>query len=401
MALYSYQAVSREGKTIRGTINASSAKAARDQLSNQNLYPIKIVLQEEQRSLLTLLTGFFGARVGLDQKIFFTRQLAVLLHAGIPLVDALSLMEQQTSGRLKGIVVTLRDDVTQGISFTDALAKHPRVFESLYIQLVKAGEASGTLETVLDRISQYLERQAELRKRVRSALSYPITQLFMIAGVTGFLVSFVIPQIAGIFKGREQLPLVTRALLALSDFLRGYYLYVFGGIVLFFIVYRYWKMTPSGSRMIDKVKLKIPIVKYFVRMQAVVQFSRTLGLLLQNGVNLSDSLDIVCSIVDNRILVDILNEARERIIKQGRVAEYLKKTDLFPPVAIYMINTGEQSGELDTMLLEVADQYDMQLKDFADNLTAKISPIMLVIMGVVTVAIILSIMLPMTQIVQL
>lgn len=193
------------------------------------------------------------------------------------------------------------------------------------------------------------------------------------------------------------LPLPTRMLLALSDFITGNYIVIIIVVIVLIVIYRLWKSTPSGARAMDRIKLKIPVISYFTRMSAVVQFSRTLGILLEGGVNIAEALFIVTKVVDNRILTDALNQAREQIIKQGRIAEYLRQTKIFPPIATYLINTGEQSGHLDTMLITVAEYYEKELNDYADSLTSKIGPAMTIAMAVIIGFILLSILLPIIQ----
>ena len=209
------------------------------------------------------------------------------------------------------------------------------------------------------------------------------------------LLIFVLPQISGVLEGQGQkLPAATRFLVGASDFLLNHYLFLIMICAGIYGAFAYWKTTPSGARTLDSLKLRTPIVKYFARTNAIVQFSRTLGMLLEGGVGLAESLDIVCNIVDNRILVDELKQARESIVKQGRVAEYLKKTGLFPPLAIYLINTGEQSGSLDVMLTQVAKQYEGELSELSDGLVARLNPFMMVVMAGVVGFIVMAIMGP-------
>ncbi|HVW99326.1 MAG TPA: type II secretion system F family protein, partial [Candidatus Babeliaceae bacterium] len=320
----------------------------------------------------------------------------------VPLLQALELLIEQTEGRLRSIAVTLKDNIKEGKSLAEALGRYPRVFDNIYIQLVRAGEATGKLEVILDRLTSYMERRQALSKRIRSALRGPLIQLGMIAVVVGVMLAFVVPQIAQIFSSQGgTLPLPTRILMAISNLLRRYY-WLLGGIVAGLIfLFRWWKSTPSGARTLDVIKLHLPIVKYFTKMGTVVQFSRTLGMLLEGGVNLAEALDIVVKIVPNRVLAQALTQARESIIKQGKIAEYLKKTNIFPPMAIYLINTGEQSGQLDAMLLTVAEHYEGELSELADSLAARINPIMTVLMAIIVGFIVISIVLPMVKMSEL
>jgi type II secretory pathway component PulF len=398
MALYIYQALSRDGKRISGTLDAASLKQAHDQLAAKGLYPIRVVLSSEVQTTGFSWRSLFERPVSLKDKLFFTKQLQVLLHSGVPLLDALDLLSQQTEGRLKTIVITLRDTIKEGKSLADGLAMFPKTFEAIYIQLVRAGEASGRLDFVLDRLTHYYERQDELRKKVRSAMTYPLIQLMIIGVITFVLLYFVVPQMVQMFEQQKiELPLITKILMFMSQIMTEYYLYILAVIAIIVVTYYAWKATPAGARAIDALKLHIPIVRYFSQMGAVVQFSRTLGMLLEAGVGLAESLDIVAKVVDNKILTSVLMEAREKIIKQGQVAQYLKETNIFPPVAIYLINTGEQSGNLAHMLNVVGENYEKDLEEWSDNLTQKLNPIMLIVVAIIVGIMVFAIIVPIIE----
>jgi type II secretory pathway component PulF len=404
MALYTYKAFSRDGKQVKGSVDASSREAAREQLARMGLFPTEITIPSEKPAETSpigwLRSLFFG--ISIKDKIFFTKQLSLLLKAGVPLLDALTLLSEQTKGNLHSVLVALKDDIKEGSSLADGLSKFPRVFDTVFVQLVKAGEASGKLEVVLDRLSETLEKQDALSKKIRGALTYPIIQLVIISLITVVLLVAVVPQLAAVFKQQKAaMPWSTTFLIALSEFLQHYYLAVIVGIILFVFSFTAFIKTPTGNYWWNRIKLKIPLVGYFSRMGVVVLFSRTLGMLLEAGVNLSDALDIVVKIVKNPVLEKALSEARENIIKQGRVAQYLKETDLFPPVAIYLINTGEQSGSLDTMLLAVAQNYEADLSDLSSRLSTLLEPFLLVLMAAIVGFIVFSIMSPIMKLTQL
>jgi type II secretory pathway component PulF len=398
MALYSYQALSREGKRVSGQVDASSVAQARELIVRKSLYPTDIVLMEQTALQGWSWQNLFVRSISSKDKIFFTKQLAVLLKSGTPLLQSLELLIEQTEGRLRSITIELKDDIKEGRSLADGLSKYPKVFDTTYIQLVRAGEASGRLEVILDRLTEFLERRQLISNKVRSALRGPLINLAIIGVVVMVLLSYVVPTIAQTFTSQGAvLPGPTRFLLGLSYVIRKYY-WLYGGVIVgLFFLYRAWRKTSRGARIIDSFKLKIPIVRYFARMGAVVQFSRTLGMLIEGGVNLAESLQIVVTIIDNRVLVDALQEARENIIKQGNIAEYLKQTGIFPSVAIYLINTGEQTGQLDVMLLTVAHYYEGELTEAADSLSAKIGPLMMMLTACIVGFIVLSIMLPLVK----
>lgn len=397
MALYSYEAFTKEGKKVKGTIDASSITAVREQLARQTLYPISIALATEE-ARMSFFQRLFQRGVSLKDKILFTKQLAVLLKAGVPLLQALELLIEQFKGRLHSVLITVKDDVKGGVSLADALQKYPRIFDTIYVQLVRAGEASGKLDEILIRLTEYLERRETIKRRIRSAMQYPIIQLVIALGVVIILLTVVVPQLQGLFEAQgENLPLSTKIMMAASQIIKKYFLIVIAVVAALVGGFLYWKRTPSGSYIYDKIKLKIPIVKYVAKTNAVVQFCYTLGILIESGVNLAESLDIVVKIIDNRILAATLNEARDKIIKQGKIAQYLKQTNIFPPVAIHLIRTGEETGQLGSMLLTIARNYEVELTELIDTATGLISPIMLVVMAVVVGFIIMAIAGPIMQ----
>ncbi len=395
MALYIYHAFSRDGKKVSGSLDASSTKHVREHLMRSGLFVVSITSAVEEAKGKFSFKDLFERSVTVKDKIFFTKQLGVLMRSGIPIVDALTLLIDQTEGKLRTISVSLRDGLKEGHSLADGLADYPKVFEPMYIQLVRAGEASGKLEIVLDRLTEYLERQQELAGKIKGALTGPIIELVVILGVVVVLLTVVVPPIAQIFQDQKaELPLSTRILVGISNFLIGHYILLILLSVGSYLAFRFWKATASGAYTLDSIKLRLPIVKDFARMGAVVRFCRTLGLLLEAGVGLAESLDIVCNIVDNQVLVKALKEAREQIIKQGRIAEYLKKTNLFPSMAIYLINTGEQSSKLDSMLTSVAKHYEGELTEKSDGLVALLNPVILVVMAGLLGFIIMAVMKP-------
>lgn len=402
MALYQYQGYAKDGKRITGTIDAPTTEAVRQQLVRQNIYPITISLAAQGTRAVAWYKKIFARAVSLKEKILFTKQLAVLLRSGVPLLQAMELLIDQFESTLRSMLIAIKDGIKEGRSLADGLAQYPQTFDTIYIQLVRAGEATGKLEVILDRLVVYMERRAEIIKRVKGALSYPLIQLSVVVLVVIALLMFVIPKLADTFTAQgAQLPLPTRILMALSEFLLNHYIALLIGLGLLVALYMWWSKTARGARMIDQIKLRLPIVRFFSQMGAVVQFSRTLGMLIESGVNLAEALDIVVKIIDNRILKDALSQARDKIIKQGKIAEYLQQTGIFPPIAIYLLRTGEESGQLDQMLLTVAQNYESDLADFSDSLASKIEPIMLIVMGVVVGFVVLSVILPMVNMTNL
>lgn len=398
MALYFYQAFSKDGKKVTGYVDASTAQGAREQLSKQGLYPISITTSASQEVQGSWWQRIFSRSVPEKQKILFTKQLAILLKSGVPLLQALELLVDQFEGKLHSILIKIRDDIKEGQSLADALKKYPKVFENIYVQLVRAGEASGKLEVILQRLTTFMERREVQRKKIRSALQMPIIQLVVAVLVVTALLTYVVPQMAENFAGMgKELPGVTQFLISISNFITGHYLIILIVLAGMGVGIKYWMGTPAGARAIDNLKLRLPLIKYYSRTNAVVQFSSTLGMLIESGVNLAESLDIVVSIINNRILADTLREARDKIIKQGKISQYLEQTKIFPPIAIYLIRTGEETGQLDFMLLTVAQNYEEELSELTDRLTAVLGPLLLLVMAVVVGFIVIAIALPMVQ----
>lgn len=395
MALYSYEAFSKDGKKVQATIDAPSADALKEQLARQGLFLTKIELTGGTSSA-GFFKRLFEKKVTPKDKILFTKQLAILLKSGVPVLQAIELLIEQFEGGTKNMLVRIKDDIKEGISLADALSKYPKVFENLYIQLVRAGEATGKLEIILERLTTFLERREAIAKKVKGAMQQPIIQLVVAVLVIGVLVMKIVPDMAKNFASQKaELPGPTQFILSVSHFLLDHFILIVGSIIAVVSLFKLWKSSAIGGRQYDQLKLKLPIIKDLSQMNAVVQFSYTLGLLLEGGVNIAEALDIVVSVIDNRVLADALRIARNNIVKEGKIAEYLQQTKMFPPIAIYLIKTGEQTGQLDTMLLTVAETYEKDYVELIDTLTGLISPIMLLGMAVIVGFIVMAIALPM------
>ncbi|MCK5633143.1 type II secretion system F family protein [bacterium] len=397
MALFFYQAFSKDGKKVSGFVDAPSRQIVKEKLARKGIFPVKIA-QTSQDAKVGFFKRIFQRGVSDKDKILLTKQLSVLLKSGVPLLQSLELLTEHFEGRLRSIVISLKDDIKEGGSLTDGLKKFPKVFDVIYVQLIRAGEASGNLELILDRLTEYLQRRADVQKRIKSALMLPIIQLVVAVAVVGVLITFVVPQMADVLQGLgKDLPGTTQFMLDFSSFITNNYFKLSFLIIAIVGFLKYWFATSTGARFYDTLKLRLPIVGYFSRMGAVVQFSRTLGMLMESGVNLSEALDIVVSVIDNKILSDTLSDARDNIVKQGKIAQYLKQTNIFPPIAIYLIKTGEESGQLGSMLLTVSKNYEEDLTEKADGLTSLLGPIMLLIMAIVVGFIIMSVVVPMIE----
>lgn len=391
MPLYAYEALSRDGKRSSGVIDAPSLQGARQQLTGQGLYLVKLEQTREEAGV-GIFKRLFAGKVSVKQKILFTKQLAILLRSGVPLLQAVDLLIEQFEGKLHTMLVAIRDELKEGIALATALQRYPSVFDNIYVQLVRAGEASGNLEVILERLTEFLERRESIAKRIKGALQYPMIQLSVVGIVLVVLMVWVVPQITGQFASRgRELPATTAALIAVSNIFVHYWYLLLIVLILLIVGFQTAARTDQGKLWLDKMKLRLPLIKYLTKTNAVVQFSYTLGMLLEGGVNLSEALDIVVKTVDNKVLSEALKGARDNIVKQGKIAQYLKQTGMFPAIAIYLIQTGEQTGELDKMLLTVARNYESDSQELIDRLTGALSPIMLVVMALVVGFIVLAI----------
>lgn len=397
MPLYYYQSFTRAGKQVTGTIDAPSPQGAKELLQGQGLMPTSIEPAGSAQQGFSL-SSLFAKKVDEKTVVMFTKQLGVLLRSGVPLLQAFELLTEQFEQPFQGILISVKEGIKGGEAMADQLAQHPNAFSNVYIQLVRAGEASGKLDTILERLVEYMVRASETKKKVKKAMSGPLQQLGMIGAVVVGMLTYLVPRMAEMFtKTGQELPGPTILLMAMSDLMVNYFLWVVGGGIVCAFLFMRWKSTESGRYMLDDWTLRIPMFSYFSKTKAVVQFSQTLGMLLESGVNLSEALDIVCEIVENKVLTQKLKEARDNIIKEGKIARYLKETGLFPSMASYMISTGEESGKLAEMLLSVGRDYDEELIEITESLTGKISPIMTILTAAIVMFIVLAIFMPIME----
>jgi len=398
MPLYHYKSFTRAGRPVSGTIDAPSPQSAKEMLQGQGLMPTEIKSTSAVGGQGFSLRSLFSKRVEEKTVILFTKQLGVLLRSGVPLLKALELLTEQFEQPFQGVLVTVKEGVKAGEALANQLAAHPHVFSNVYVQLVKAGEASGKLDIILERLTEYLIRAVETKKKVKKALSKPLMMLIFIGIIVTVMLTLVVPRMSELFdKLGKELPAPTQILLALSHGLTNYFVWVIGGAILLGIGFMRWRSSDAGRLMLDEWSLRLPLISYFAKTKAVVQLSQTLGMLLESGVNLSDALDIVCNIVENRVLTQKIKEARDNIIKEGKIARYLKETGIFPKMASYMISTGEESGKLAEMLLSVGSDYDQELVEITESLTAKIDPIMTIVIGAIVLFIVVAIFMPIME----
>ena len=404
MPVYSYAGLSPDGKNVTGVIDAESPRAARLKLRRSGVFPTSLAessggaTPRASRSISRLFE-----RMSPQDLAVLTRQLSTLVSAGLPLVECLSaLIEQADSERLKSMLSQTRQRVNEGSSLADGLAEHPKVFSDLYVSMVRAGEASGALDVVLLRLAEYTESSARLRGKLLAALTYPIIMLLFGGGMLFFLLSYVVPKISRIFtESKQVLPLPTRALIAVSSTFATWWPLFLLLLVAAAIGLRYYVRSPSGRHRYDRWVLRAPVFGKLLQKIAVARFSRTLSTLLKSGIGLLPSLDIVKNIVDNRVLYEATEAARDAIREGQSIAPPLKKSGIFPPLMIHMIAVGERSGQLEEMLFKTAETYEGEVDTTIATLTSLLEPLMILFMGGLVLFIVLSILLPIFQMNQL
>jgi general secretion pathway protein F len=407
MPVFAYRGLSANGRSIAGVIDADSARTARSKLRDLGIFPTD--LGEEAASergsgwSLRSLMPVFQRRVPATELALMTRQLSALLGAGVQLVEALgTLSEQAARPAVKRMLSQVREAVREGSSLTDALAVHPDIFSDLYIGMVRAGETAGALEAVLDRLAEYSERQAEFISKVRGALTYPIIMMFVGIGIMGFLVSYVVPQIANIFQQQHAaLPTMTRVLIEFSDFLTTYWLLLLVGLVALIAGILAALSSKRGKRLWDGWVLRMPYLGPTVVRIICARFARTLATLLASGVQLLPALTAVRRVVTNGILAEAVDESRESIREGHGMGHTLSRSGLFPPLLIEMIKVGERSGELERMLERVADNYEREVESSLRQMTTIIEPVMTLVMAAMIVFMMLAVLMPIFQLNQM
>jgi general secretion pathway protein F len=392
MPVYKYKAIDGSGKSVQGVIDAESPKTATEKLKRQGVFLSS--LNEAKESKSRSLNPFKGVKI--SELAVTTRQFSTLISAGLPLEASLTALSEQTEdARLGNVLAEVRERVSEGSSLANALGEHKKIFSDLYINIVRAGEASGTLDIVLFRLADFLETQAALTSRVRGALIYPMFMFFIGGGVLFFTMTYVIPRIAKIFEeSKSSLPFMTIILIKISDFLNNnILLMIILAVILFFAASRFYK-TDRGRMFFDRVTLKLPVFGKLTSMVVISRFTRTLATLLSSGIPLLDALEIGEAVMGNKVYGQTLQEVRVNVREGASLAQPLKESGVFPPLVTRMIAVGEQTGEMEAMLSKVADIYDQQVETTVSTLTSLLEPVMIVIIGAVMAFIVFAVLLP-------
>jgi general secretion pathway protein F len=401
VAVFQWQGIDNAGRTQKGVRDADNAKALRALLRRDGILATAIEEDSAARVRTAREVDFkkYFQRVSAAELALLTRQLATLLHSGVPLVEALSaLIDQVENAQMQGALTQTRDKVNEGTSLADALRAHPKLFEGLYVNMVAAGEASGTLDVVLARLADHLDAQAALRGKVQGALFYPAFMAVFGVAVIALMMIVVVPKVTAIFADFNQtLPWNTRLLIFMSDAFANYWWLILGGLAGLIYAFVHWLGTAKGRALWDAKILNAPIIGRLQIMIAVARFSRTLATLLSSGVSLLNALDIARNVLGNVELMRVVDDARASIREGESIAAPLKRSGRFPPIMIHMIAIGERSGELEAMLHHVANAYDNQISVRLQTLTSMLEPLMIVVMGTMAGSIALSILMPLMQ----
>ncbi len=406
MPVYEYKAFNQAGKTTTGIIDADNPVTARQKLRASGIFPVEVretVSRARGMSTRQAPVSFLLQRVKPVEISVLTRQLSILLGAGVTLVASLdALLAQISNPLLKKIIAQVKESVNEGNSLAFSLSQHPRLFSQIYVNMVRAGEASGSLDLVLERLAEFSERQEALKGRFKAAMAYPVVMFLIGTFILFFLVSFVVPQITGIFRDMKQtLPLPTLILIGLSNFLKSFWWLVLLGLAGVTVLLKKLLKTPKGRYVRDKIKLRAPVVGDISVKMAVARFGRSLGSLVQNGVPLLTALEIVRNIVNNTLIARDIETAMEQIEEGKSLAVPLGRSPWFPPIAVQMVAVGEQSGELENMLNKIADIYEGETEAQIMAMTALLEPVMILTMAVSVAFIVFSILLPIFEINQM
>ncbi len=397
MPVYKYIAKDKTGRTLSGVVESNDEKSGIELLRKQEL--IIISMRQEMKKLKTSASLRFGAKIKLGELVLFSRQLATMIDAGIPLVQGLEILTEQVENHgFKRILADVKKDVSVGASFHEALAKHPRAFSPLFVNMVKAGESSGALDDIMERLASYLEKTDSLIRKVRSAMIYPIVVTIMAIGITLVMLLKVVPVFASMYADFDSaLPAPTQFLVNLSNLLiYSFWIWSVGGVAAFIAV-KQWSKTNAGIEFFDAFKLNVPIFGIILRKVAVTKFTRTLATLVKSGVPILTALEIVGKTANNRVIEHAVDRVRASIREGENITEPLLKSKVFPPLVVRMIAVGEQTGELEKMLSKIADFYDDQVDAAVSGLTSLIEPLIIAFLGIVIGGIVICMFLPIFQ----
>ena len=394
MPVYTYKAKDISGKTVNATLEAQGQAFVVDAIRKKGLTIISIEESVEKKKKGISIA--IKKKIKIDDLVVFARQLATMIDAGIPLVQGLDILSEQIEHKeFRNIVSRVRNDVETGSTLSEAIGRHPKVFSQLFINMVRAGESSGMLDDIMDRLAGYLEKSSALQRKISSALVYPAVVICMAFLITLILLLKVIPTFKEIFAGfGAKLPTPTLVLIIISDTLRSYFLLLLGvAVVLGFLISRYVR-TEKGRLKFDKLMLDLPVFGILFKKVAVSKFTRTLSTLIKSGVSILAALEIVGKTAGNKVVENAVTDVRASIREGENIATPLAKSGVFPPMVVRMISIGEQTGELEKMLEKISDFYDEQVDSAVAGLTSMIEPLIIAFLGIVIGSIVIAMFMP-------
>jgi general secretion pathway protein F len=402
VAVYEYKGLDGAGRITKGIIDADSPRLARVKLRRSGVFPTDIMTDRHAKKSVAqgVSIGELFTRIRSQDISIMTRQMATLVGAGLPIVEALNaLIDQTENARLKKVITQVREGVNEGSSLSDAMGRFPKVFSELYVNMINAGESSGALDIVLKRLADFMENQVMLKNKVVSALSYPLILVLVGIAVLSFLLVYVVPKVVRIFDELQQaLPIPTIVLISVTDFLRDYW---WALLIVIVLGLRQYAATESGHRNYDRLILKLPITGKLLRIIVTTRFARTLAILLNSGIPLLRSMDIARAIVNNVVISGAIESAKEGVREGESIAEPLRRSEVFPSMVTHMIAVGEKTGELEGMLFKVSEAYDNEVETTISRITSLLGPLVILVLGAIVLFIVLAILLPMFEMNQI
>jgi type IV pilus assembly protein PilC len=400
---FAYKVRDQSGKLVEGQLEAEDANLVVGKLRQMGYTPIAVEAKHDNKLKADIKIPGLSGRVKMKDVAVFSRQFATMINSGLSLIRSLAILADQTENEeLARVIGEVRLDVEKGVSLSAAIAKHPKVFSRLYIAMVRSGEIGGVLDAVLMRLADTIEKQVELRRKIRSAMTYPIVALSICILIATAMLLFIVPQFKAIYADLGgQLPLPTRILISASDMLKKWFpvFIVLGGVGVY--LFRRWIKTENGRMIWDRFKLRMPVFGLLTRKTALARFSRTLAALTRSGVGILEALDIVSETAGNEVVSVALRETQSAVKRGDTLARPLEQHEVFPPMVTQMISVGEETGALDEMLDKIADFYDQEVTATVDALTSLIEPLMIVVMGAMVGGMVISLYLPMFNIIKL
>lgn len=395
---YAYKVRDRSGKVISGAIEAESAQAVASKLRSMGY----IVLEISEKKEAFSFSLSFRKKVKLKDLTVFSRQFATMINSGVSITRALAILAEQTDNpTLAEVIRQLRKDVEAGLSLSEALAKHDKIFPPIFVNMTRAGEAGGVLDEVLLRLAEHFEKDAAIRGRVKSALTYPVAVLVFSLLIATAMIVFVVPTFMNMFESLGgNLPAATQMLVNLSNFVRGRWYIIIGTIVAIIYVYKFLNKTEKGKFFFDSLKLKLPIFGMLIKKMSLSKFARTFSTLVASGVPILQAMDIVADTAGNEVVAKAIREARSSIKEGESISKPLSKSPVFPPMVVQMISIGEETGALDTMLKKIADFYDEEVSAMVESLTSLLEPILMIFLGILIGGIVIALYLPMFSIIS-